>query len=312
MKNRLKWALLVLSIFAVSPRAVSQNSFVEDKADSLALLSAPWEWTDLGGGAEAASATVHMYNSVQSISIIRYPMRKFHTEVLEEDGPDAKATSLMAGGNGWKMAINGSYFTREVKPATFVKDDGKVLSSTSPEEGFRVNGILLLGRSGRRLSLRTCTPGEDEVLAKGSRDALSAGPMLREGGRDLYDPAQMSSGFYGGRHPRSIIGYTGSDVAPKGNLASRRNGRACVPAGRMVYLIVVDGRFPSQADGMSIPELIYMCKVLGLESALNLDGGGSSSLWDEGLGVLNHPYDNLVFDHKGERRVPNVVAVKKR
>ena len=62
-------------------------------------------------------------------------------------------------------------------------------------------------------------------------------------------------------------------------------------------MIVVDGRFPGQAAGMTIGELIYLVRQLGLYSALNLDGGGSSTLWTAQEGVLNHPYDNRRFDH---------------
>ena len=78
----------------------------------------------------------------------------------------------------------------------------------------------------------------------------------------------------------------------------------------MLYFIVVDGRFPAQADGMTIFELEVLCQSLGLYEAINLDGGGSSTLWARGSGVLNHPYDNKLFDHEGERTVPNAIIVK--
>ena len=65
-------------------------------------------------------------------------------------------------------------------------------------------------------------------------------------------------------------------------------------------MIVVDGRFPGQAAGMTIGELIYLVRQLGLYSALNLDGGGSSTLWCEEAGVVNRPSDNQRFDHEGE------------
>ena len=74
-------------------------------------------------------------------------------------------------------------------------------------------------------------------------------------------------------------------------------------------MIVVDGRFPGQAAGMTIGELIYLVRQLGLYSALNLDGGGSSTLWCEEAGVVNRPSDNRRFDHEGERRVTNCIAV---
>ena len=73
---------------------------------------------------------------------------------------------------------------------------------------------------------------------------------------------------------------------------------------------MVDGRFPSQGEGMSINELEVLCESLGLFEAINLDGGGSSTLWAKDAGVINHPYDNQKFDHEGERVVPNVIIVK--
>ena len=56
----------------------------------------------------------------------------------------------------------------------------------------------------------------------------------------------------------------------------------------------------------------HLLKVLGAEDALNLDGGGSTALWLRGApqgGVLNYPCDNRVFDHRGERTVPNFLYV---
>ncbi len=76
-----------------------------------------------------------------------------------------------------------------------------------------------------------------------------------------------------------------------------------------MYFAVIDGRFPL-GIGMSISELQVLCESLGLYEAINLDGGGSSTLWNKETGVVNHPYDNKQFDHAGERVVPNVIIVK--
>lgn len=78
-------------------------------------------------------------------------------------------------------------------------------------------------------------------------------------------------------------------------------------------LLTVDGRAAGNAAGMSIPELAYLVKLLGGEDAINLDGGGSTTLWLKGApenGVLNYPCDNKQFDHKGERSVSNIFYVK--
>jgi exopolysaccharide biosynthesis protein len=50
--------------------------------------------------------------------------------------------------------------------------------------------------------------------------------------------------------------------------------------------------------------------MIGLTDALNLDGGGSSTLWTRSAGVLNHPSDNGRFDHFGQRVVPNIIAIR--
>ena len=61
---------------------------------------------------------------------------------------------------------------------------------------------------------------------------------------------------------------------------------------------------------MNVSEMQTFCESLGLYEALNLDGGGSATLWTSDFGVLNHPYDNQRFDHEGERSVPNALIVK--
>jgi len=45
---------------------------------------------------------------------------------------------------------------------------------------------------------------------------------------------------------------------------------------------------------------------------MNLDGGGSSTLYVNGAtetGVVNHPSDNKKFDHLGQRPVANIIYV---
>jgi exopolysaccharide biosynthesis protein len=78
-----------------------------------------------------------------------------------------------------------------------------------------------------------------------------------------------------------------------------------------VVMAVIDGRFKGQGDGATIAETAYIARQLGLTEALNLDGGGSSTLWTAQEGVLNHPYDNRRFDHEGERGVPNCIVVRR-
>lgn len=43
-----------------------------------------------------------------------------------------------------------------------------------------------------------------------------------------------------------------------------------------------------RADGASIHEAAYICRLLGMTDAINLDGGGSTTLWTDNTGVINH------------------------
>ena len=74
--------------------------------------------------------------------------------------------------------------------------------------------------------------------------------------------------------------------------------------------MVVDGRFADKAVGASIAELAKLCKWLGMVEAMNLDGGGSSTLWSKAYGVVSHPCDNRTFDHEGSREVSSTLIVK--
>ncbi len=97
--------------------------------------------------------------------------------------------------------------------------------------------------------------------------------------------------FIRNKHPRSAVSIT-------------KDGK--------ILFITVDGRFPEYAGGVNIPELAHLIRILGGKDALNLDGGGSTTLWLSGAadnGIVNYPCDNKQFDHVGERKVPNILYV---
>lgn len=90
------------------------------------------------------------------------------------------------------------------------------------------------------------------------------------------------------RHPRTVVGFDGT--------------------GTKLVILVVDGRKPGIAVGMSYDELAEEMIHLGCKQALNLDGGGSSVMaLRDGLSgelkILNEPTDGR------ERAVVNVLGV---
>jgi Phosphodiester glycosidase len=81
--------------------------------------------------------------------------------------------------------------------------------------------------------------------------------------------------------------------------------------GRYLYLVVVDGRQPFYSEGMTVRELAGLMLSLGANYAMDLDGGGSSTLVVQGLNgqprVLNSPIDNYIPGR--ERPVANHLGI---
>ena len=122
-------------------------------------------------------------------------------------------------------------------------------------------------------SLKLPAPDDWEVVAGNT--------LLVKNGRPVPHAAKT-------RHPRMAVGLDAT--------------------GRRLFLVVVDGRKPKTAVGMSFDELAAECVRLGCRQALNLDGGGSSLLAvrDAVTGqfhILNQPTDGH------ERPVANVLGI---
>ena len=125
--------------------------------------------------------------------------------------------------------------------------------------------------------------GKDSLWQASFEEVMVAGPMLLLNGKNFFPELNNS----GGRHPRSCIGI-------------RKDGS--------VILLVIDGR-RKKAAGMSFSELAKVCLWLKMESALNLDGGGSSSLWVKNKKTVNRPSDGIAFIHR-DRKVCNMISVE--
>jgi hypothetical protein len=97
----------------------------------------------------------------------------------------------------------------------------------------------------------------------------SAGPLLLWKGQRIEEPEKesISKVFCLARHPRTAAG---------------------VRADGTLVFVTVDGRQPETSVGMSIPELTDLMLELGCVSAVNLDGGGSTTMVIDGQ-VVNSP-----------------------
>lgn len=104
------------------------------------------------------------------------------------------------------------------------------------------------------------------------RAAVGGGPMIAKDGKAFVNikAEGMGQNFATARHPRTAVGYT----------KDQQN----------VFLVTVDGRQPKLSRGVNLQELGEFMVQLGCERALNLDGGGSTTMV-VGNKVVNSPSD---------------------
>lgn len=120
-------------------------------------------------------------------------------------------------------------------------------------------------------------------------DVINGAGLLRRNGVTLSNwqttESLQPSTFTDVRHPRTLLG-----VDRRGYL----------------WLIAIDGRQPEHSVGMTFAELIALCNRLDLFNALNLDGGGSTTMVVRGE-IVNRPSDAA-----GPRPVGDAILVSAR
>lgn len=101
--------------------------------------------------------------------------------------------------------------------------------------------------------------------------AVSGGPYLIKDGEIYIDEKEENIHF-------AVKNY----YAPRTAIGIGKNNK--------LYLIAVDGRQEGYSVGLSLPELAELLKRFGVENAINLDGGGSTTIVAKDV-VLNRPSD---------------------
>lgn len=200
------------------------------------------------------------------------------------------ATSSMAARESALAAVNAGFFNMQKGGSvSLLKVDGNIVNASDPkhvaDKSFILKGALVLG-PGKRVRVESAQ-ADSSYFPRKYPSVLLTGPMLLENGAEV---ALAKTPFNDNRHPRTCV---------------------CITDERQVLLLTADGR-NAQALGLSLPELRTLLAELGCRDAVNLDGGGSTTMWIFGQpdkGVVNMPSDNKLFDHFGERKVANAVLI---
>jgi len=175
---------------------------------------------------------------------------------------------------------------------------GRVVTVRTPRGGPLPAGARSVQATGSRAAELTnlAQPGQKLTITSrlsGARSdyVINGGPELVRDGRQHATPARD-----GMVHPNDPSWYYG--------WAAKRNPRtiAGVDARGRVVLITVDGRSTSSL-GLSIAESAAVAQALGMRDAINLDGGGSTTM------VANGKVINTPSDATGERPVGDAILV---
>ena len=156
------------------------------------------------------------------------------------------------------------------------------------------------------------TASKGEVYSRGIEMSVGVRPTLYISRRNALSfnnpPGNIYSAISGDRMivlKGQIAPYLDDqNMEPRTALGMNRNGR-------YLYLIVVDGRQSFYSNGATLSDLAQIFIDQGAYIAMNLDGGGSSTMvieGDDGLPViLNSPIDNYIPGR--ERPVANHLGI---
>lgn len=150
----------------------------------------------------------------------------------------------------------------------------------------------------------------DTVVLVGREQGAAILGQLQPG-----DKVKVSYRLVAEDHPRFLFAVGGFPILRNGQLLTGMDDPALAPRtsagvsadGKQVYLAVVDGR-TANSVGMTVSELAVLMQTFGAANAVNLDGGGSSTLVTRqpkapAATVRNAPSDG------SERAVANGIGV---
>ena len=208
--------------------------------------------------------------------------------------------------------INGGY----EQEAIYIKINNAIISQVSLQpghlrywkheacifsEGERTVGILYGGKDGEK-----AIEAYDKLEAE---NIIASAPML------INDYEPIGEDFVGGTFTEDqLMQFDYEDYRRHQGVRHPRTVYALTEDNDLL-LIAIDGRWSGKAEGMNAAEVTrFIVRYFNPQWAINMDGGGSTTLTVKGLGhpetnVVNYPTDGGTHDHTGERSVSTHILV---
>ncbi|MEU9414750.1 phosphodiester glycosidase family protein [Streptomyces sp. NPDC048272] len=189
---------------------------------------------------------------------------------------------------------------------------GSVLPVTGPAVELRDGRVALAATVVRRPARRERpAPGTTLLVASGAAAAelaaLRVGDPVAVTAAPLPDSGPAPLAAVGGREPLVVAGVPQNHDGEPNNTAAPRTAVGLSRDGRSLRLVTVDGRMPA-SGGLTLTGLGRLMRRLGSHEALNLDGGGSSTLLAALAGAAAPTLENTPSDG-APRPVPNGLAL---
>ncbi|HVS21032.1 MAG TPA: phosphodiester glycosidase family protein [Pyrinomonadaceae bacterium] len=172
---------------------------------------------------------------------------------------------------------------RDLKGSSTIPADGYVISVAGAARDWADKNLRVGARVKLNLNL---SPAETEQanLWKQAGNIIGGGPQLIKNGLiEITNAAEkILPSFVSDGHPRTAI-------------AKLKSGQ--------ILLVTVDGRQPGESIGMSLTMLADLLLEFGAAEAINLDGGGSTTM------VIKNKPVNKPSDATGERPVSDAILI---
>lgn len=186
-----------------------------------------------------------------------------------------QTTSDIAAANNAVLAINGDYYG--------VQEKGYVIrNGVLYREAAADNDVLCIYGDGSMKVVDPSSVTAQELLDQGVWQAFSFGPGLLEDG-SIPISLDTEVGRAKASNPRTAIGIIDD----------------------LHYVFVVSDGRSGESEGLSLYELASFMEQLGVQTAYNLDGGGSSTMVFQGE-VVNNPSSGFRDE---EREVSDIVYI---
>ena len=164
-----------------------------------------------------------------------------------------------------------------------IPSDGFVISASGSAREWALKNLKVGARVQLNLNLVPVETGQANSW-KSATSIIGGGPQLIKNGRVEITNTQekILPSFVSDGHPRTAI-------------AKLKSGQ--------ILLVTVDGRQPGESIGMSLNMLADLLLEFDAIEAINLDGGGSTTM------VISNKLVNKPSDATGERPVSDAILV---